>query len=84
MGVNMVKEKGFDVSEHELVPEHEIMSEEETEKLLEEFQIDRTQLPKMDSKDPVAKQIGAETGDVVKIIRDSPTAGKSVAYRYVI
>lgn len=80
----MAKEKKFDVTEHELVPEHEIMSEEEAEKLLEEFDIAATQLPKMDSKDPVAKEIGAESGDIIKITRDSSTAGKSTAYRYVI
>ncbi|KXA98295.1 hypothetical protein AKJ39_02280 [candidate division MSBL1 archaeon SCGC-AAA259J03] len=60
------------------------MSEEEAEKLLEKFDIVATQLPKMDSKDPVAKEIGAESGDIIKITRDSSTAGKSTAYRYVI
>lgn len=80
----MAKEEGFDVTDHELVPEHEVLSEEEAEKVLEEFEIKATQLPKMESKDPVAKEIGAESGDIVKVIRDSATAGKSVAYRYVI
>ncbi len=80
----MAKEKGFDVMEHELVPDHEIISEEEAEEVLEEYDIEAVQLPKLDKKDPVAKAIDAEPGDVVKITRESETAGKSVAYRYVI
>ncbi len=78
------EEEGFDATDHKLVPEHEVLSEEEAEEVLEEYEIEATQLPKLESKDPVAKEIDAESGDIVKVIRDSATAGKSVAYRYVI
>jgi len=80
----MAKEKGFNVLEHELVPDHEVISDEEAEEVLEEYDIKPSQLPKLDKKDPVAKEIDADPGDVVKITRDSETAGKSIAYRYVI
>lgn len=80
----MAKEKGFDIMAHELVPKHEIISEEEAEEVLEEYDIEAVQLPKLDKKDPVAKSIDAEPGDVVKITRESETAGTSFAYRYVI
>lgn len=80
----MAKEKGFDVTKHELVPEHEVLTEEEAEEVLDEHEIEATQLPKLKSKDPVAKEIGAETGDIVRVKRDSPTAGEKEAYRYVI
>lgn len=80
----MAKEKGFDVTKHELVPEHEVLTEEEAEEVLEEYEIEATQLPKLESKDPVAKEIGAESGDIVRVKRDSPTAGEKEAYRYVI
>ena len=80
----MAKEKGFDVTEHKLVPEHEIMSDEEVQELLDEYDIEAHQLPKIDSKDPVAKAIGAESGQVIKITRDSPTKGKTTVYRFVI
>ncbi len=52
--------------------------------MLEEYEIKAHQLPKLKEKDPVAKAIGAEAGDIIKITRDSATAGKSVAYRLVI
>lgn len=80
----MAKEKGFDVTEHKLVPEHEIMSDEEVQELLDEYDIEAYQLPKIDSKDPVAKAIDAETGQVIKITRDSPTKGEITVYRFVI
>lgn len=69
---------------HELVPKHEVLSEEEVEELLEEYEIEPFQLPKLSSKDPVAKAMDLDSGDVVRITRESPTSGKSVAYRFVI
>ncbi len=80
----MAKEKGFDVTEHDLVPKHEVVSEEEAEEVLEEFDIEAVKLPKLDKKDPVVKAIDAEPGDVVKVTRESETAGEAVIYRYVI
>ncbi len=80
----MTKKKGFDVTEHKLVPEHTILSDEESQELLNKYDIEAHQLPKISSKDPVAKAIGAETGQIVKINRESPTKGKAVVYRFVI
>ena len=76
--------KKFNVLEHELVPDHVLLSEEETTVLLKKYNITRGQLPKIKSSDVVVKQIGAKPGDVLRIIRKSLTAGKAVAYRLVI
>ena len=76
--------KKFNVLEHELVPDHVLMTEEETQELLKKYNITRGQLPKIKSSDVVVKQINAKPGDVLKIIRKSLTAGKAVAYRLVI
>ncbi len=69
---------------HELVPKHEILSEEEAQELLEKPGISKKQLPRIYVSDPVAKILGAKPGDVIKITRKSPTAGESIYYRVVV
>ncbi len=72
------------ILQHELVPEHQILSEEEAEEVLEEYGVTKEKLPKIKENDPVVKAIEAEPGDILKITRNSPTAGKSPYYRVVI
>ncbi|MCC6034183.1 MAG: DNA-directed RNA polymerase subunit H [Desulfurococcaceae archaeon] len=72
------------ILEHELVPKHEIIPPEEALKILKELRIEPWQLPWISIDDPVVKAIGAKPGDIVRIIRKSPTAGISIAYRYVV
>jgi len=74
----------FNIFGHVLVPRHEILSAEEREKLLNEYRVQPYQLPRLNASDPGAKAIGAKPGDVVRILRDSPTAGKYTSYRYVV
>lgn len=73
----------INILEHHYVPEHIKLTDSETEKLAESLEYDIKDLPKIKSTDPVAKQIGAEEGDILKIIRNSDTAGTFVTYRYV-
>ncbi len=72
------------LQDHMLVPKHEVLSKEEAEELLRSLGIKKEQLPKIKATDPIAKEIGAKVGDIVKITRESPTAGRSIAYRLVI
>lgn len=74
----------FNILEHELVPQHVILSEKEVKKVLETYAIEKEQLPKIFNTDPVIKEIGAKPGQVVKIIRKSKIAGEAVIYRLVI
>ena len=74
----------FNILDHEMVPEHIILSKEEGEEILKRYGINKGQLPKIKVSDPVAKQIGAKVGDILKIIRKSPTAGKSIVYKLTI
>jgi DNA-directed RNA polymerase subunit H len=74
----------IDVLSHKLVPKHTILTEEEAKEVLKSFDIDANSLPKILSKDPAVKQLGAKVGDIVKIERESETAGVSVAYRKVV
>lgn len=75
----------FDIFDHNLVPDHEIMTEEEIEKLYKELKIkDKSQLPKIKVDDPVSKSLLAKEGQVLRITRISETAGKFSTYRLVI
>ncbi|MEM0217283.1 MAG: DNA-directed RNA polymerase subunit H [Candidatus Nezhaarchaeales archaeon] len=79
----MLKKK-FTILDHELVPKHILLTKEERKQLLEQLKIRPEQLPWIRASDPVAKLIGAKPGDIVKIIRKSPTAGEAIAYRFVV
>jgi DNA-directed RNA polymerase subunit H len=72
-----------DVSQHELVPEHTVLDEADVETVLEDYDIERTDLPKIKRKDPALPD-DAEEGDVVKVVRDSRTTDKAIVYRLVI
>jgi DNA-directed RNA polymerase subunit H len=74
----------FAVKDHDLVPEHALLTPEEAEEVLKGYGIEAPQLPKIHVNDPAAKEIGAKVGDVVRILRRSPTAKQSVFYRLVI
>ncbi len=74
----------FNPLEHKMVPHHEILNEEDLNKVLSEYKVDKEQLPKIRISDPSAVSVKAKVGDVVRITRDSQTAGKSYFYRLVI
>lgn len=74
----------LDVLKNSLVPKHDVLPEDEVNALLEELNITKGQLPKILVTDPVVKTIKAKAGDVVKITRDSKTAGTALVYRVVV
>ena len=74
----------FDINKHVLVPKHTLLSEKEREQLLEQYNISFISLPKILRNDPAIKAINAKTGDIIKITRESPTAGKATYYRGVV
>ena len=80
----VLRMKEFDITQHILVPKHEILSKEEKKALLEKLNISEKQLPKIFESDPVIKILNAKIGDVIKITRKSLVAGESVYYRIVI
>ena len=74
----------FNILNHEMVPEHIILKENEIKEVLEKFKIGPQNLPKILLSDPAVKAINAKEGDILKIVRKSKTAGTSVYYRVVV
>ena len=79
-----MSEKKVNVFDHLMVPIHILLNEEEVEKLLNKYRIKPYQLPKIKDSDPAVIVIQAQPGDIIKILRKSPTAGEAIAYRYVV
>jgi len=70
--------------EHILIPQHKKLSQEEAEALLGKYNISKRQLPKIKIKDKAILDFNPERGDIIEIIRSSPTMGISYFYRVVV
>jgi DNA-directed RNA polymerase subunit H len=79
-----IEKQKFDIMNHDLVPLHVIVSDDEKKELFDKYNITPDQLPKILDTDSVSISIGAKPGQIVKIIRKSHTAKEAVAYRFVI
>lgn len=82
MSIKETQEK-FDISTHIFVPKHFKLSDEEKQKLLDKYNISEVQLPKISKSDPAIQKMEIKSGDVIKIIRNSPTVGEMEYYRIV-
>lgn len=81
MGVSFVP---FKLNDHFLVPEHIVMPKEKANELFDSLGISKDLMPQILRTDPAIKELKLKKGDIIKIIRESPTAGKAVYYRRVI
>ncbi len=73
-----------DITEHDLVPKHEVLTKEEGENVMESYRARKRDMPLIRTNEPVAKYYNMKPGEIVKIYRPSPLTCESVAYRLVI
>lgn len=83
--VFFLKELQFNIVKHYLVPKHELLTfeqSEQIEKILDMYQVkSRYQLPIILRTDPISRYYNAKSGNIMRIIRSSPTAGDYISYR---
>ncbi|MEE9525595.1 MAG: DNA-directed RNA polymerase subunit H [Candidatus Woesearchaeota archaeon] len=72
------------IKKHILMPKHIKLSVKERAVLFENYHISVKELPKIMKDDPAIVSLHAKEGDVIKIVRQSPTAGEIEFYRGVI
>ncbi len=82
--VKKEKEVMINIFQHELVPKHVVLDKKDTEEVLAEYHVRPYQFPYIKVSDPACQMISAKPGDLIKIVRRSPTVGEAVVYRYVI
>ena len=73
-----------DVTEHMLVPIHEVLTKDEGENVLESYRARKRDMPLIRSNEDVAKYYNMKPGEIVRIYRPSPLTCEAVAYRLVI
>ena len=73
----------FNITHHEYVPKHTILSKEEEDEVLQKYNLTKNKLPKILKSDPVARYYGMKNDQICKILRKSPEVGEAIYYRLV-
>jgi DNA-directed RNA polymerase subunit H (RpoH/RPB5) len=83
--VQSIKNLQFNILQHELVPPHRLMNEQEVKTIKTRFNImSDDQFPEISRFDPVAQAIFMKPGQVCEIIRPSKTTINSYYYRICV
>ena len=79
------KQLTFNVTKHNLVPQHELLHSDEHRNIKRDYLLNSTkQLPTILSTDPVTKYYGMYPGDICRITRHNENVGTSIFYRLVV
>jgi DNA-directed RNA polymerase subunit H (RpoH/RPB5) len=78
------KELMFNIVECIYVPKHEILSKEDADNVIREYNVTKRLLPYISVNDPMALYFNMSVGQICRITRPSETAGYSNFYRIVV
>lgn len=78
------KEQMFNIVDSIYVPKHILLSPEEGEQVLKEFGLQKKDMPKILTNDPIVLYFHAKIGQIFRILRPSETAGYATFYRIVV
>ena len=70
--------------EHIDSPKYEVLSDKEIEELQQSYMLQKKEIPKILTSDPVVSYFNLKRGQVIRIIRSSEQSCFAVAYRIVI
>lgn len=80
-----IQQLKINVTRHELVPPHILLNEQETNEFLELYSMkNKKETGTILRTDPIAKYMGFKSGDIIKIIRNSESAGEYITYRHCV
>ena len=72
----------FNILEHEMQPTFRILSTNEKQQIMKRYNVTKDkEFPDISRFDPVSQAIGVRPGELIEIIRSSPTAVNSPYYR---
>jgi len=75
--------KKYDVTKHELVPKHVVISEKEKKDITEKYRLSIQNFPRILTTDPAISHLKIKEGDIIKILRPSKTSGEAIFFRRV-
>lgn len=78
------KDLMIDIVKHKYQPKFKLLSDEEKQQKLKDYNIESKFESKMLSTDPIARYFNAKPGDIFRIKRPSTFSGESFHYRLVV
>lgn len=73
-----------DISKHHLVPQHILLSKDESQQIMDEYKLKKKDMGRIYIDDPMARYLYAQKDDIIQIIRYSIVSGYSTYYRLVV
>lgn len=78
------KQLSYNTIQHNMVPKHRLLNEQEKIKVLNDLRISINHMPQILIEDPVIKWYGWSTGNIVEISRTDPPGGLYYDYRIIV